>query len=1014
MALAGWASAATVAAPVITSFTDDTGVSDTDRITNNNLVVISGTSVPDAEINVKVDMTWIVTAAMADENGDWTYDYGAIAPLPDGTHTFIAKVSGDDTSSNSNSYVVIVDTAVEPPVFTGITTDTGASDEDQVTNDRSLQINGTSEPGASLTIYLGEIDQFSFNANGDGIWATSLWGDFPEGEFSAYVTQVDKAGNESGPSETFDMIVDITAPDVPVITEISEDNGADEPDGVTNDDRIFIIGTAEPFTIVTVRRGTTVIGTAEVDEFGDWTFDYTAVDLADADYSFSAKAKDLAGNQSAYSGNFSVVIDTVAPSRPTMVIQGETGGTPYFIDTTDITLNGTGVANGMITVEVDGVGEIGTDVINGDETWWTTYSFLEDGTYTIRARQFDVAGNSSTDRVITVTVDTTLPDPPVIEGISTDTGSDDMDGITSDRSISVYGTGEVGATVVFVDGDTGDAIEAAVNGDGEWIVALPGPLAEDVYDAVCTQVDRVGNESAESNHFALTVDITPPDPVVVTSPLDDATTDSTPIFVGTAGANAVLLAEIDGEVVDTVTADGAGDWTWEPAPLLAGRHGMQVRISDDAGNESEGHMAFTVGIPDGMYIVNDEDNDYTEPTGIWLQSTKIGFGNSHSRSSADQAATASWEVTVPDGWYEVSIYKIQGSSAPTAMSVAIDCDGDTVADATKSVNCTLGSSGWVVMGTYFVSGGTCTLTASQPTARTMRTDAARLIRSAEVIIDNGDAGYVETGTFIDSAATGFQGSMSRRSAVAGDSAEYTANLQAGEAYTVFVYRIAKSNNSSSVDITVTAQAGPAPVKNMSLDTDNGATTGWFNAGTYVMGATGVVHIERRSTSSTAGLQVDAVRFDRAGEYAMGAEESGYGETGEWDVSADTGFIGSVTHESVSVGARAEWFTPLFRGTYKVYIWRMPGGAASESIKIYTASGPITKGVNFSASTAANWYLLGTYPFYEGVGRITAQRGSGGDNPMHANTVYFQPTALPKEAGAAALSDPNPGLPVGNG
>src|SRR5205823_10710875 len=102
-----------------------------------------------------------------------------------------------------------------------------------------------------------------------------------------------------------------------VITGIATDSGTSSSDHVTNDPTLILSGTAEANSLVNLTRtGLGVIGTVTADGTGAWSFDYTAVTLAEGAYSFTATATDLAGNASPASATFGVTVDLTAPAAP--------------------------------------------------------------------------------------------------------------------------------------------------------------------------------------------------------------------------------------------------------------------------------------------------------------------------------------------------------------------------------------------------------------------------------------------------------------------------------------------------------------------------------------------------------------------------------------------------------------------------------------------------------------------------------------------------------------------------
>jgi hypothetical protein len=1012
------------AAPAVTAITTDTGSSGTDEITNDTTLTISGTGENGATVTLTRDgVTTVGTGTVA--GGVWSIADGALAAASY-SYTAIQTDPAGNASAASGALSVTIDTTADAaPAVTAISTDTGSSATDEITSDTTLTISGTGVNGSTVTLTRDGVTTVGTGTVAGGVWSIAD-GALAAASYSYTAIQTDPAGNASAASGALAVVIDTSAPAAPAVTAISDDNGSSATDEITSDQNLILSGTGENGATVSLTRvGTGVIGSATV-AGGVWSVDYTATTLPEAGYSFTATQTDVAGNSSAASAALAVIVDIGPPVAPVLTgITTDSGSSATDEITNDnmLMINGTAEASATVTVTHVGTGILGSVAADGSGNWSYNHTAvpLADGSHSFTATQTDLGGNTGpASTALVVTVDTAAA-APVIAGISTDSGSSATDEVTNDTTLFISGTGEIGATVALTRVGTGVIGSPTVDGSGNWSYDYTGTtLAQASHSFTATQTDIAGTTSAATVAFAVTVDTAAPAQPVITYPGNDATTDGTPDFAGTSEANATVSIFSDGNLVDTATANGAGSWSFSPSTeLMIGTQTITVTATDLAGNESvaSADLIIKVGVPAGTYIVDNGDPGYSEPTAIWNNSASPGFANSTSRSSTSATATASWDVTVPAGWYEVSIYKIKSGSSPTEMAVDIDHDDGTT---TKTVDCTENASGWVILGTYHVTSGTGTVTISQPTAATLRADAVRFITSAEVIVDNGDAGYAENGVGWVNSSVGFQGLLSRRTSGAGSagaSADYTATgLQAGEEYSVFVYRVVKSSNSSNVNITVGTNAGTV-VKNTSLQSPD-AVNGWYYAGTHVMAATSVVTIERDSASSTAGLQVDAVRWERTGQYSTGTTDSGYVEqVGVWTDDAGAGFMGEDARISSTAGAKVRWKTSLMKGTYKVYIWRMQSGApAKVQIALTGSDGSINVNtdVDFSSAVATEqWILLGTYAFNTGIGQVTMTK-DGGANPLRASRVVYVPTKLPKEIGAGPLSDKKPALPVGNG
>src|SRR5690606_4582573 len=161
----------------------------------------------------------------------------------------------------------------------------------------------------------------------DGTWHVDLASDMPtagsldlnpNGSNAISVTATDAAGNSS-PVGTQTLVIDTTAPEVPVVTSLNLTNIA-EP---------VIEGTAEVGADVAVTVGGATYVIAATD--GTWSVDLASATPVAGTLSLnpngpnaiSVIATDLAGNAS-LSGTQTLFIDTTAPSTPVVTSQGLT------------------------------------------------------------------------------------------------------------------------------------------------------------------------------------------------------------------------------------------------------------------------------------------------------------------------------------------------------------------------------------------------------------------------------------------------------------------------------------------------------------------------------------------------------------------------------------------------------------------------------------------------------------------------------------------------------------------
>ncbi|WP_419420274.1 Ig-like domain-containing protein [Legionella sp. D16C41] len=465
------------AAPVITSPTNGS-------TTNDPTPTISGTGESGATVTVRLlPSSTILGTALVSPGGTWALT--PTTPLADGVHRIQATQTdaAGNTSPASTPVSFTVDTTA--PAAPVITAPTNGS----TTNDPTPTISGTGESGATVTVRLLPSSTVLGTAlvSPGGTWALTPTSPLTDGIHAIQATQTDAAGNTSPASTPVSFTVDTTAPAAPVIT--TPTNGS-----TTNDPTPTISGTGEPGATASVLQGSTVLGTALVNPGGTWALT-PATPLADGTYTIRATQTDAAGNISPASTPVTFTVDTVVAAP---VITTPTNGS--IINDPTPTISGTGEPGATVTV-LQGSTVLGTALVNPGGTWALTLATpLADGTYTIQATQTDAAGNTSpASTPVTFTVDTVVAAPV----ITTPTNGS----IINDPTPTISGTGEPGATVTVVQGNTvlGTAL---VSSEGNWALRPIILLADGIYTIRATQTDAAGNTSPASIPVTFTIKVT--------------------------------------------------------------------------------------------------------------------------------------------------------------------------------------------------------------------------------------------------------------------------------------------------------------------------------------------------------------------------------------------------------------------------------------------------------------------------------------------------------------------------
>ena len=593
------------AAPIVSGITDDSGTPG-DGVTSDNRLIISGTAETNSTVTILVGGSSVGTVAAT--AGSWTFDYTSTA-LADGSYVInaVATDTAGNVSPASASFNLSVDTvAPAAPVLGGITDDTNVAG-DGVTNDSTLTVNGNSEAGATISVYLDGLLIGSPLANAGGDWTLDYTGTIlADGAYTLTADAMDAAGNLSLMSSALNVQIDTAVPVTPAITSISTDSGT--ADGVTNDNTLIWNGSAEPGIATQLFIDSVAIGTAIADGLGNWTYDYSAVSLADGAYILTAQSTDLAGNISALSVDFNINVDSVPPPAPVITALSDDTGVVGDAITSDATLlfSGSSEADATIDVYLDAA-YLGSTVADNTGIWSYDYSanVLTDGDYLITATATDLAGNTSAGSLsFPATVDSTAPLTPVINNITDDTGVAG-DGITSDNRLIISGTGEANASVEIFSGATSFGV-VSVDGGGNWSLDNTAiALADGNYTLTAVASDVAGNTSPASGGFTLTLDTgvpTVPAVLGISSDTgtagDGITADNTLLFSGNADADSTVDVYLDGALIGSVVADGGGNWSldYSATTLSDGSYAITASARDSAGNASAASSAFNVVI----------------------------------------------------------------------------------------------------------------------------------------------------------------------------------------------------------------------------------------------------------------------------------------------------------------------------------------------------------------------------------------------------------------------------------
>ncbi|WP_080211959.1 BapA/Bap/LapF family large adhesin [Salmonella enterica] len=619
------------AQPVITSATDDvpgmTGTLDNGALTNDSRPTLNGTGEAGATIRI-LDNGVEIGSATVDQSGNWRFTPNA--PLESNAHIFTAVATDPAGNSGqpSDGFTLNIDAqAPDVPVITSVIDDNNQPTvpvlPGQSTDDRQPILNGTGEPGATITIFDNGTPLGTAQVGENGSWTFPVPRNLSEGSHNLTVSATDPAGNTSAVSAPWTIVVDITPPAIPVLTSVVDDQpgitGNLVSGQLTNDATPTLNGRGEAGATINVYLdgNSASIGTTTVNSDGTWSFT-PQTPLANGSHTFTLSATDAAGNSSPNSTAFTLTVDTTAPQTPilTSVVDDVAGGVTGNLANGQITndnrptLNGTAEAGSVVSI-YDGNTLLGVTSANAGGAWsFTPTTGLNDGTRTLTVTATDPAGNvSPATSGFTIVVDTLAPTVPLITSIVDDvpnnTGAIGNGQSTNDTQPTLNGTAEANSAVSIFDNG---ALVATVNANasGNWSWTPTAALGQGSHAYSVSAADAAGNVSAASPSTTIIVDtIAPgaPGNLVINATGNRVT--------GTAEAGStVTITSETGVVLGTATADGTGSFTATLTPAQTNGQPLLAFAQDKAGNTgiAAGFTAPDTRVPEAPIITNVVDN----------------------------------------------------------------------------------------------------------------------------------------------------------------------------------------------------------------------------------------------------------------------------------------------------------------------------------------------------------------------------------------------------------------------
>ncbi|EGN1030608.1 BapA prefix-like domain-containing protein [Salmonella enterica] len=564
---------------------------------------VSGQAEAGSTITIKDPSGNVVGEGKADSDGKFSIDL--TAPQISGEQLTVTAT--DDAGNTGPSATIDAPNIPLPdtPVITAAIDDaaplTGTLSNNQFTNDSTPTLEGTGSAGTVIHIYANGQEIGSTTVDTSGNWRFAITSALADGEnhFTAIATNVK---GESSESARFTLTIDTLSPDAPRVELIADNTGL-LTGPLQNNDRTdeakpLFSGQGEAGNTITIKEGSTVIGSATVDENGRWTFTPTTP-LSDGEHTFTVEQSDKAGNTSRVTTTPTIIVDTTPPDAAIIDNVAKDG----------TTVSGTAEAGCTVSIYDPAGNYLGSTITGENNHFSITLNPAQTHGERLEARIQDAVGNIGPATEFTAS-DSQYPAQPTILTVTDDAGA--VTGLlkngdaTDDNRPTLSGTAEPGSTISINDNGFPVATFPPIvaDADGKWSFTPSLALADGDHVFTATATNDRGT-SGQSVSFTIDIDTQPP----VLEGL--AVSDVGDKLTGTTEAGStVVIKDSLGNTLGSGTAGDDGTFSIGISPAKINGETLSISVTDKAANSGPVETLnapdkTAPAAPDGLTVATD-------------------------------------------------------------------------------------------------------------------------------------------------------------------------------------------------------------------------------------------------------------------------------------------------------------------------------------------------------------------------------------------------------------------------
>ncbi|TOD83327.1 Ig-like domain-containing protein, partial [Vibrio parahaemolyticus] len=583
----------------------DSGLSNSDNITNNVRPTLTGVTEPGSVVLITINKTEY--QATLDSNGRWTFTLPS--DLQDGSYKYTVSITDPAGNTSETEHDFIVDTKTEiTAALDQISLLPGQGND--TTSDLRPTFSGTAEPG-SVVHFTFQNTSYKIHVNEDGSWDFRLPQNVTEGSNTYAVTITDVAGNTNSYTGSFQYIADPSKGPQGILNIAESDDSGTKGDMITNVERPQFTGFATPGATVTLKLNG-IDHTITIGADGNFTFDLpegTKLHEGTNQYEFVVEKN---GITSISRGE--LVLDSIISeiNESNFVLDTNTGERNDFSTKTRInSFSGKIEPGSTISMQINGKTYHGTVDKHGNYKIEIPDS-LNDGNYPFVVTVTDKAGNTST-----------FADSLRVDNNAHGFSIDLLESPAVIDRVNYWSTATPGFRINSNDKDPESIVKITygphtIYGKPNETIRFPegmiDPNTFNKHALIITVIDGAGNESRQqySNVVIYRPSLNISGGIVAESDTDakgdNATADTRPNLEGSFTVHHEIPSSLYNGTITingntypiTLTNSGSGVIKWsfnypDSAPdLPSGDHNYKITITDKTGTTSESHHTVTI------------------------------------------------------------------------------------------------------------------------------------------------------------------------------------------------------------------------------------------------------------------------------------------------------------------------------------------------------------------------------------------------------------------------------------